>query len=51
MESEIKSGTLVDYALRPDPAIVAVNDALHNSQSDAGSFVIFCPVQPLENAE
>ena len=50
-EGEIKSGAFVGFSLRPDAASVLVNNALHRGQTNARTFEILGPMQPLENAK
>src|SRR5215470_19444284 len=40
-----------DLALGPDPAAMAVNDALHGGEPDAGAFEFGRRMQPLKRAE
>ncbi len=40
-----------ELRLRPDAPAVALDDALHDRQADAGAFIFLRAVQPLEDAE
>lgn len=48
---EIKSGSLSNHCMRPDTPAVPVNNALHGSQPDAGTFKFGARMQALERAK
>ena len=50
-QGEIEGGALIDLGFGPDAAAVAVQDALHQGQADAGALVIFHRMQALEDAK
>src|SRR5580658_7783630 len=50
-QSEVEGGALVDGGFGPDAAAVAEDDALDDGEADAGAFVLFGSVHPLEDAE
>ncbi|MNO24586.1 hypothetical protein D3C76_144110 [compost metagenome] len=47
----MKTGALVDLALRPDAAVMALDDAAYACQADPSAFEVFHAVQALEYAE
>src|SRR5579883_2610226 len=51
LQREVKGGPFLQLRLRPHSSTVLVNDALHGSQSDAGAFKVFPPMQTLEHTE
>jgi len=48
-QSKIKSRPLVDFPLSPDPATMALDDALDDGQADPAAFVFIIAVQALKN--
>src|SRR5437899_10482076 len=50
-ESEVECRTLVDGRFRPDAPTVAVDDALDDRQTDAGSLIVLGAMQALEHPE
>src|SRR6202022_1785057 len=50
-QREIKGGAALQRSLRPDAAAMAMDDPLHNGQSNAGSFEFIGAMQPLEHAK
>src|SRR5919197_4334909 len=48
-QREEKHGAAVELRLSPDTPAVAVDDALHNRQADAGACIVLGTVQPLEH--
>jgi hypothetical protein len=42
---------LVDRCINPDPAAVALDDALHDRQTNACAFELIVAVEPLEDVE
>jgi len=48
---EEKGRTLSGPRLRPDPASVTIDDALHRGQSNAGPGEFILPVETLKGAE
>src|SRR5437899_9609478 len=48
---EIKGRAAVHHAFSPDPAAVAMDDASHIRQADAGALELAGRVQPLEHTE
>src|SRR5579883_3140739 len=49
LQREVKGGPFLQLRLRPHSSTVLVNDALHGSQSDAGAFKVFPPMQTLDS--
>lgn len=50
-KSKEKSGAASEFGFGPDLAAVAMNDALHRRQPDAGALEIFLPVKALKDSE
>src|SRR5581483_10416382 len=51
LHCKVECRALADARLGPDPSAVAVDDALHDRQADAGPLEIFGAMQPLEHAK
>src|SRR5690349_16959862 len=49
-QRKVKRGAFVWAAFRPGSATVAINDATDVCQSDASSFKLLCPMEPLKHA-
>ncbi len=50
-QCEVERRTPSDLSLGPDTATVPVDDSLHDSQSDAGTFKFVPGMQPLEHSK
>ena len=50
-EGEEKRRALIEFCLRPYPASVLVNNALHRGQANARAFELFGAMQALEDPE
>ena len=45
LECKENRGALIEYALRPDPAAVLINDALDDRQADTGALELVLAVK------
>src|SRR3954467_2214381 len=50
-ESEIKGCTLIHFRMRPNNALVLLDNSLHRRQAHAGAFEVFRAVQTLEDSK
>jgi len=51
LESEVKSGSFIEFRLGPHPAAVAINDALRNCQTNTISLELVAAVETLKDAK